>query len=204
MKLNYKKIIILNLGCGTDIIPEAVNIDKIRLPGVDLVFDLEKFPYPIKNSSVDEVHMYFVLEHLDNQLKILEEIYRILKTKGILFIRVPHGSSCYGSWGEFTHKRGYSYTSFDIFNSSSQRSYYSHINFEIIRKKCKYFLTYPYDFYKYNSWFPHWEKRWYSFLVKFYVNFIQFLIDLSPEVFERFWCYWVGGAAEVYVEMKKQ
>ena len=34
------------------------------------------------------------------------------------------------------------------------------------------------------------------------LNTILFLIDLSAELFERFWCYWVGGAADVYVEME--
>ena len=29
------------------------------------------------------------------------------------------------------------------------------------------------------------------------LNPIQFLIDLSPRLFERFWCYYVGGATQV-------
>lgn len=198
------KKVILNLGCGRAIMPGALNVDKFNLPKVDLVFDLEKFPYPFKDNSVDEVHMYFVLEHLDNHFGVIEEIYRILKKGGMLYVRVPHGSSCYGQWGEFTHKRGYAFRSFDIFCNDSERSYYSGIKFKIIKKKIKYFLTYPYDFYKYNSWFPHWEKKWYSLFIKIFVNLIQFLIDLSPVIFERFWCYFVGGAAEVYVELKKE
>lgn len=194
---------ILNLGCGNAIMPGAINIDKIKLPGVDLVFDLEKFPYPFKDNTIDEVHLYFVLEHLDDHVKVIEEIFRILKRGGRAYIRVPHGSSCYGQWGELTHKRGYGIGSFDIFTEHNPRDYYSQAKFKILKKKCKYFLTYPYDFYRFNTWIPHWEKNWYAPLVKAYVRVIQFLIDLSPEIFERFWCYYVGGAAEVYVEMEK-
>lgn len=195
--------VILNLGCGKDIIEGAVNIDHVKLPGVDLVMDLEKFPYPFKDKSVNEVHLYFVLEHLDEHFRVIEEIFRILKKGGMLYIRVPHGSSCYGQWGEFTHKRGYGYYSFDIFTKESDRKYYSKTAFKIVKKRIKYFLTYPYDFYKHNCWFPHWEKKWYSLFVKLFVNIVQFFIDLSPPIFERFWCYYVGGAAEVYVELMK-
>ena len=202
-KKNNNKVV-LNFGCGDTMIPGAINIDHIKLPNVDKVFDFEKFPYPFKDKSVDEVHMYFVLEHLVDHLSVVKELYRILKIGGILYIRVPHGSSCYGQWGEFTHQRGYGYRSFDIFSSDSHRSYYTDIRFRVVTRKCKYFLTYPYHWYKYNTWFPHWEKFWYAPAVKLFVNSIQFLIDLSPELFERFWCYWVGGAAEVYVELKKE
>lgn len=197
------KKLILNFGCGDTVIPGAVNIDHIKLPNVDLTFDFEKFPYPFKNNSVDEIHMYFVLEHLIDHLSVVEELYRILKKGGILYIRVPHGSSCYGQRGEFTHQRGYSYWSFDIFDAASNRAYYTDVRFKILQKRVKYFLTYPFDWYKYNSWVPHWDKAWYAPIVKFFVNVIQSLIDLSPELFERFWCYWVGGAAEVYFELEK-
>lgn len=195
--------VVLNLGCGNAIMPTAVNTDKIKLPGVNIVVDLEKFPYPFMDNYADEVHLYFVLEHLDNTLRVIEEIHRILKKGGTVFIRVPHGSSCYGQWGEFTHKKGYGIGSFDIFTKRNARDYYSKAKFEIVFKKCKYFLTYPYNYYKFNTWYPHWEKYWYSPFIKVFVKTIQFFIDLSPEIFERFWCYYVGGAAEVYVEMRK-
>lgn len=195
--------VVLNLGCGDTKMLGAVNVDSIKLPNVDMVFDLERFPYPFKENSVDEVHMYFVLEHLFDHMGVIKELHRILKKGGMLYIRVPHGSSCYGAWGELTHFRGYSWGSFDIFSDASKRSYYTDVRFKTIFKKCKYFLTYPYDFYKFNTWFPHWEKFWYAPLIKSFVDTIQFFIDLSPTIFERFWCYLVGGAAEVYVELEK-
>ncbi len=194
---------IINFGCGTTTMKGALNIDCVKLPNVDQVVDFGKFPYPFPDNSIDEIHMYFVLEHLNDHFKVIKEIYRILKRGGKVYIRVPHFSGVY-AWGEFTHKRGYALGSFDIFEESHERSYYSDIKFKTIKKRIKYFLTYPYDWYKFNTWFPHWEKYWYSFMIKIFVRTIQFFIDLSPEIFERFWCYWVGGAAEVYVILKKQ
>ena len=52
-KKNNNKVI-LNFGCGDTMIPGAINIDHIKLPNVDKVFDFEKFPYPFKDKSVDE------------------------------------------------------------------------------------------------------------------------------------------------------
>ena len=201
MKEDNKKI--LHLGCGTTRMEGAINADHIKMPGVDVVFDLEKPPYPLVENNFDEVHMYFVLEHITDHFAVIKEIHRILKPGGRCYIRVPHFSSMY-AWGEFTHKRGYAHGSFDIFEDTNNRSYYSDIRFKVIRKRVKYFLTYPYDWYNFNSWFPHWEKKWYSFIVKGFVDTIQFFIDLNPEIFERFWCYWVGGAAEVYCILEKK
>jgi SAM-dependent methyltransferase len=181
----------------------AVNADMVKMPGVDKAFDFEKTPYPFEDNTFDEIHAYFILEHLDNHFEAMQELHRILKKGGVLYIRVPHGSGCYGQWGEFTHKRGYGYRAFDIFSNDSNRGYYSDVRFKTKFCKLKYFLTYPYDFYKYNIWFPHWEKFWYAPIVKFGVNTIQALIDLNPEIFERFWWPYVGGAAEVYVELEK-
>jgi hypothetical protein len=42
-----------------------------------------------------------------------------------------------------------------------------------------------------------------SIILKPLILLINFLIGLSTELFERFWCYWVGGAAEIYIIMKK-
>ncbi|MBN1162195.1 class I SAM-dependent methyltransferase [Patescibacteria group bacterium] len=198
-----KKKVILHLGCGTTRMKDAINIDSFEAPTVDKVMDLEKFPYPFCENSVDEIHMYFVLEHLRDHVGVMKELHRILKPGGILYIRVPHGSSVYGQWGAFTHLKGYGYRAFDEFTDELASGLRILPRFNIIKRKVKYFLTYPYDFYKFNTWYPEWENKWFSPIVKLYVNFIQFLIDLNPDIFERFWCFWVGGAAEVYIELEK-
>ena len=104
-----KKKVIINFGCGTTTMKGAINVDGIKTPNVDKVVNFEEFPYPFKSNSIDEIHAYFVLEHLDDHLGAVKEMYRILKKGGMLYVRVPHGSGCYGQWGEFTHRRGYGY-----------------------------------------------------------------------------------------------
>ncbi len=48
------------------------------------------FERAYKDEEFDVVTMFYVLEHLPNPARYLQEISRILKPKGILFLRVPH------------------------------------------------------------------------------------------------------------------
>jgi len=191
--------LVLDLGCGMAKRPGAVGVDSIDIKGVvDVVHDLNVFPYPFAESSVDQVWLIFVLEHLDKPFQVLEEVYRILKPGGKVFIRVPHYSSVY-CWGELTHQRAFFYGFWEIFGDQSTRAYYSTARFKVLDSRLKYFLTYPpVKWHTDDPWQPHWEHYFIiGSLVKIAVSIIQFFIDLSPRVFERFWAYYVGGAAEV-------
>lgn len=118
----------LHLGCGTDIKKGYVNVDIERLPGVDVVHDLNKFPYPFKDNSFDLIEMHHVMEHLDNPLRVIEELWRIAKKGGRVVIAVPHWSH-FTAWGDLTHKRAYSSAAF-IYYEINRPEYYS--------KKCNY------------------------------------------------------------------
>ena len=87
----------LNLGCGSKIINGHVNVDKYNLYNVDLVHDLECFPYPFDDDVVDEILLAHVLEHLGQDPnifnKIIKELYRICKKGATINIVVPHPRS---------------------------------------------------------------------------------------------------------------
>lgn len=195
--MDNKKI--LHAGCGRTKIPGSIGLDIIMIPGyVDIVHDFNMFPYPFENNFFDEIHLYHVLEHLDHPLKVIEEMHRILKIGGILYIRVPHFSSL-GAFSDITHKRPFGYSSFDCFEETNTYHFYTKANFKIVKKKIKYLAHYPnngiYDKYIYKTTCP--------FILRPIVRLINFSIYLSPMFFERFWCYLVGGATEVDVELKK-
>ena len=197
MKIKNKKI--LNLGCGKARIPNTIGVDHVEIEHyVDIVHNLDITPYPFKSDSIDEIHMYHVLEHLHDPIQKLEELYRILKPGGIVHMRVPHFSSM-GAFTDITHVRPFAYLSFECLQPNSYHHFYTTSSFEIMHKEIKYLGQYPnngiYAKYVHKNYCP-----WYARPI---VRLINFLIKCSPMAFERIWCYWVGGATEIVFELKK-
>ena len=75
---------VLDVGCGDRKTEDALGIDIVGLPGVDIVHDLNVFPWPLESGSFDKVLMLNILEHLDDTIKVMREVYRILKPGGIV------------------------------------------------------------------------------------------------------------------------
>lgn len=82
----------LNLGCGSNVRRDYVNIDCIDMPGI-LQLDLEIGRLPFPKGSVTEIIASHIMEHLHNYLKLLNECHRVLKPGGSLYFRAP----CYPS-----------------------------------------------------------------------------------------------------------
>ena len=84
----------LNLGCGNKLLKGYVNLDKFNYYKCDVTHDLEKFPYPFKNDSVNEILLSHVLEHIGQQpdtfINIIKELYRICANNALIIINVPH------------------------------------------------------------------------------------------------------------------
>jgi hypothetical protein len=85
----------LNLGSGQNPKPGFVNVDKFGSP--DVVCDLEQFPWPWEDSSVAEVELFHVLEHLGEStatfIGIMKELYRVCRDGAVIRIGVPHPRS---------------------------------------------------------------------------------------------------------------
>lgn len=81
----------LNLGCGRETLPEAINVDAEPLPGVDEVVDLENVPWPWDSASADRIVARHVVEHLDRSMDALREAGRVLKPGGHLQLTYPIG-----------------------------------------------------------------------------------------------------------------
>jgi hypothetical protein len=82
----------LNLGCGEHHKDGCINVDKYGNP--DVLHDLEAFPWPWEDNSVQEVELNHVLEHLGESaavyFRIIKELYRICKAGARIHIGVPH------------------------------------------------------------------------------------------------------------------
>jgi len=100
-------MIILDLGCGKAKAAGSIGADLYPLSGVDLIFDLAHPPYPFAADSVDVVHLRHVLEHMEDPVEVLSEVWRITKPGATVNIRVPHYTGPF-AWRDPTHKRCFS------------------------------------------------------------------------------------------------
>ena len=55
----------LDVGCGTDKKQGFTGLDISKLPGVDIVADIQK-SIPLKDNSVEEIYCVNVLQHIPN------------------------------------------------------------------------------------------------------------------------------------------
>jgi SAM-dependent methyltransferase len=123
----------LNIGCGTDIRLDCINLDRSPLPGVDVLHDLTHLPFPFPDARFDRIICQDVLEHLEI-VPTMREFHRILSPGGVLEIRVPHFTS-FNTYGDPTHLRGFSIGTFDFFCLGSARSYYFDFAFSKLEKR---------------------------------------------------------------------
>ncbi len=106
---------ILDLGCGNQKMEGAIGIDINPNTNADIIHDLNIFPYPFEESTFDEIYVDNVIEHLDNVVKVMEELHRISKPDGIIVIKVPYFRSRY-AYIDPTHKHHFTVNSFSYFD----------------------------------------------------------------------------------------
>ena len=94
----------LNLGCGFQKLRGFINVDMFDNCDPDVIWDLNQFPWPWEDNSIDYIFASHILEHLDNWWGAMVEASRILKSKGTLHIRVPDESeSSAGTYRDHKH-----------------------------------------------------------------------------------------------------
>lgn len=97
--------IALELGCGDrKRHSEAVGIDLLDLPGVDIVGDVAQVLAALPAGCVDKVWSYHFLEHVDDVSTIMHELSRICAPGAVVDVTVPHFSNPY-YFSDPTHRR---------------------------------------------------------------------------------------------------
>lgn len=136
----------LNVGCGKDVREGYVNLDAVRLPGVDVVHDInKKFPFP--DNHFDEILANHVVEHASDLTKLMRELHRILKPGGGLLIETPHFTFA-NAYVDPTHLHFFSFNTFKYFVKGDNYNYYYDFSFSKISVRLsfnkKYLLLYNY------------------------------------------------------------
>lgn len=96
----------VDIGCGSNkqTVPgRYIGVDKREYPGVDVVKNVER-GMPFADRSVDYVYASHFLEHVDDLIFVMDEIWRVLKKKGIFYIVSPLWTTKY-AYAHPDHKR---------------------------------------------------------------------------------------------------
>lgn len=148
---------VLHFGSGNKKLLGSISVDVLDLPNVDVVHDLDEYPWPFEDSSFDLIYGHNALEHLSNIVDVMNEIHRLLKPSGRLVVTVPYFRSV-DAFGDPTHKHFFTSGTLDcVVDSGTTISSYEYTN-----KRFK----------KIGFWYG-WPQSSSNPLVRFFKNFIS-------------------------------
>lgn len=118
----------LDIGCGSNKQPNFVGIDILPLKGVDIVHDIETFPWPLPDESAIRAISSHTLEHINPHkgvfIAVMDEIWRVLKPYSQFAFVVPYGESP-GFIQDPTHCNPMNETTMHYFDPLSPTKLYS-------------------------------------------------------------------------------
>jgi SAM-dependent methyltransferase len=104
----------LDFGCGPAKQAGYLGTDRAMLPGVDVVCDFEAPYLPFTGNSFGHVYASNTIEHLSKIISVMQEIHRVLRKGGTVFISVPYYRSA-KAFQDPTHVRFFTINTFDYF-----------------------------------------------------------------------------------------
>ena len=154
----------LDVACGSNKTPGFFGVD-IAGNDVDVIWDLEKFPWPFPDNSVDEIVCNHYIEHTKDLIAFMNELYRIMVPGGTAIIRAPYYNSM-RAWQDPTHVRAISEATFLYYNQDWLKAN----KLDHYPIKCNFDFSYGYDF------APDWAMRSEeskAFAVRHYTNVVM-------------------------------
>ena len=155
----------LDIACGQNKQEGFTGVDIVACEGVDVVHNLEQYPWPFENESVDEAFCSHYVEHTVCLMKFMDEVYRILKPGGKLTVVSPYYNSI-RCWQDPTHTRAISEASFLYFNK----------DWRVQNKLDHYPINCDFDFTYGYSLTPDWASRSEearNFAIRHYMNVVS-------------------------------
>jgi len=155
----------IDLACGKKKVVGCLGFDRVHLPGVDVVCDLDR-GIPLADNCVDEAFCCWFYEHCQDVVKLTEEIHRVLKPGGRLVIKVPYYTH-FQAFNDPTNKHFFAYDTFTYFTEDNDYNFYTQARFKIVQR----FLGCNSGFYPLrrliNSLANHWPRFYEEYLNKF-------------------------------------
>ncbi len=186
MNKKKRKYINLDIGCGQNKKLGFKGLDKMKMINVDIVCDLEKEKIPLEDCSVQEIYSMHFLEHTNNLIQVMDEIWRVSTNGARIVLAVPYYNSI-GAFRDPTHKRFFTYNTFDYFTDTVVfPSYYTKAKFIITKKRI---LFYPAN------------SNIRGIIPKIFKLPFQLFVNIFPNLYENSFLK-IFPANDLYVELK--
>lgn len=103
---------VVNIGCGRLPLRNGINIDRVRVPGADVLCDL-RHGLPFRDNSIDCVVAFNVLEHMtvEEFHATLKEMHRVCRDNALVKIEVPYFAS-ESAYSTIDHRLFFAYNTF--------------------------------------------------------------------------------------------
>ena len=135
LKEQNPKVRVGDLGCGRGKLSGAWGFDLRPHDGVDVLCNLDRFPWPLKDNSLDLLLFNNVIEHMLDIVTTMEEIHRVVKQEGLVVIRTPHFSHP-ESFRDPTHRWHLTWESLDYFQAGNEKlGLYADFSFRVLHKE---------------------------------------------------------------------
>ena len=107
----------LDIGCGENRQEGFIGMDQRDLPTVDILQDIEKFPWPLGDCSCEILVASHIVEHIKPWLSVafMNECWRVLEPGGRLCVATPYPGSR-GYWQDPTHCNGWNEATWTYFD----------------------------------------------------------------------------------------
>lgn len=150
-KIDGGSYIELELGCGNRRRNRnAIGIDILDYPDVDIIGDVYEVLASIPAQSVDVVYSYHFVEHVPDVPKLISELGRIVKPNGYVEFVAPHFSNPY-FYSDPTHRSFFGLYTFCYFAGNSPFSrqvptygykvYFSIMKVDLVFKSARPFIV---------------------------------------------------------------
>jgi len=140
---------------------DAITLDVDPNHNPDIIHDLNISPLPFDDNQFKEIICHHVLEHLNDIASVMDELHRICKKDGFIYIEVPHHTSWCAN--DPAHKLRFSYFSFDGYIENN-KTWQTGKKFKLL-------------------------KREVTFHKSFRRVFLHKIFNAYPMTYERFWTY---------------
>jgi len=173
----------LDIGCGARKREGCIGLDRSPAADADVLANLDR-GLPFLENSIDYVWMNHVIEHVPDFVAMMEEIWRVSRPGSVVEIRGPHFSCPEVVWGDPTHRRALTVTSFLCFTKEHDW-YLTKARFHLLDCRLKRSMGEAKP--KVNHIWDH-PRHVFDWMIQRITNRSVLWVERA----ERYWCRFIG------------